>query len=385
MDEKQAIQALKDKNFEDFGYTLDENKEYVIKIRIEDSKDLSEFPEELKAFTKLERIWLLGCNIKEIPEFVTQFNSLKEISLSDNPIEELPEFLSEIKTLTDLNISSTNISKIPESYSEIPMVGIIIKDSKIEGFPPILYKWKNTLEALYLNPLDELPSDIGTFKKLNWLTAELNSFKYIDTIESMEWLKLYNSKAKYLPENFGNLKNLEDLDLRDCKNLVKLPNSIGNVKKFWGLMLDGCERLTALPRGIENVSIGVLDLSGCHQLRSVPKGLQVGTIRAENTKWKSMPSGIFFSEANTLWVTGHQISDITGIGNMYNLELCNLANGNIQKIPDGIGRLKTLSSLNLEHNKIKVIPPALKSCPNLKSIKLFGNPVFDMAEVDLLN
>ncbi|ANQ52285.1 hypothetical protein MY04_4950 [Flammeovirga sp. MY04] len=308
MEEKDAIQSLENKEFEDFGYTLDENKEYVIKIRIENEKRLKEFPEELKAFKYLRRIVLMGCNISEIPEFVTQFDSLEEIAVGGNPIDELPEFISRIKTLKAINITSTNISEIPNSFSKLPIEGLFIKDSKIEGIPEICYQWKNTLNSIYLNDLNELPSNVKLFKNLERLHVTLNSFKYLDTIENLRFLYLNNSSAKYLPENFGNLKNLEDLELRNCKNLVKIPNSIGEIDGLWGLMLTNCERLTALPKGLKNVNIGVLELTGCHQLKTVPKGLQAGTIRAENTKWKSMPSGIFFSEANTLWVTGHQIT-----------------------------------------------------------------------------
>ncbi|ANQ52290.1 hypothetical protein MY04_4955 [Flammeovirga sp. MY04] len=384
MKEEKALDLLEKKYGDTYNYSIDKNG-FVSKIIIENNKTLTEFPKELKAFKYLRRIVLMGCNISEIPEFVTQFDSLEEIAVGSNPIDELPEFISRIKTLKAININSTNISEIPNSFSKLPIEGIFLKNSKIEGIPEICYQWKNTLNSIYLNDLNELPSNIKEFKKLERLRVSLNSFKYLDTIENLRFLFLNNSSAKYLPENFGNLEKLESIEFRNCKNLVKIPNSIGKIEKLWGLMLTNCERLTALPKGLQNVNIGVLELTGCHQLKTVPKGLQAGTIRAENTNWKSMPSGIFSSGANTLWVTGHQITDITGIGNMYNLEFCNLSNGKIQKIPDDIGRLKVLISLNVEHNQIKYLPPALKNCPNLTSVRTFGNPVFDMSKIDVLN
>ncbi|ANQ49656.1 hypothetical protein MY04_2284 [Flammeovirga sp. MY04] len=381
MEEKEAIQSLKDRNLEDFGYTLDKSKEYVIKIRIENALDLTEFPEELLAFKKIEQITIRDCNIEEIPEFITAFDSLKILTVAGNPVKEIPEFIVNCKNLKQLDIENTEVSVLPDFLAELDLIGIYIMGSKISGFPKVLYKFKD-LRILTISN-DELPSDIGSFN-LKVLHAELKSFKYIDTIRSLINLNLANSTAKYLPENFGNLQKLEDLYLENCKNLVKLPHSIGNIKMFWGITLSGCSRLTALPSTMNKVHIGALDLDRCYNLRSVPKGMMVGAITARETKWKAMPTGIFYSTCHNLDVTDHQITDITGIGNMYNLNILNLSRGNIKKIPDDIGRLKELSMLIMEHNDIKVIPRALDNCPKLKSVRLYGNPVYDMKELNTL-
>ncbi|MBB3701540.1 hypothetical protein KMW28_26855 [Flammeovirga yaeyamensis] len=383
MEEKEAIQSLKDRNFEDFGYTLDKSKEYVIKIRIENASDLIEFPEELLAFKKLEHITIRNCNVAAIPEFIVEFSNLQQLELKGNPIKEIPEYITQCRKLYLLDIQNTEISILPEYLTKLPLQGIRLKGSKINGFPSILYEF-DSLKALTLSELKELPSDIGKIK-LEILYASLKSFKYLDDLENLNILDLKNSTAKYLPENFGNLQKLEHLNLENCKNLVKLPHSIGNIKMFWGITLSGCSRLTALPSSMNKVHIGALDLDLCYNLRSVPKGMMVGAITARETKWKSIPSGIFYSTCHNLDVTDHQITDITGIGNMYNLNILNLSRGNIKKIPDDIGRLKELSMLIIEHNDIKVIPRVLDNCPKLKSVRLYGNPVYDMKELEVLN
>ncbi|NME72487.1 leucine-rich repeat domain-containing protein [Flammeovirga aprica] len=377
---KKAIDLIKKKNFEEFGYVLDDKKENVIKIRIENTESLTSFPEELRAFQHLEEIKIKYCNLNEIPEFITEFTNLKRLIIEGNPITEIPEYITECKKLHVLDIENTDIKELPNFLKKLPLTGIQMKGSKVHGFPKILYEY-DSLRALSLNELDELPADINTFN-LNILYVSLKSFKYLETIESLEILDLSDSKGASLPKDFGKLKKLKDLTLRNCKNLVKLPESIGNIRRFWGLILGGCSRLTALPQSLTNSGISVLHLDSCYNLRTVPKGLRIGSLTANYTKWKSIPNGIFYSSCQTLKITDHQITNITGISNMYNLTSINLSRGKIKKIPDEIGRLKKLRLLLMEHNDIKEYPRALSNCPNLKSVRLFGNPVYDMSELN---
>ncbi|NME73171.1 leucine-rich repeat domain-containing protein, partial [Flammeovirga aprica] len=170
---------------------------------------------------------------------------------------------------------------------------------------------------------------------------------------SLKSLTLNNSTGAHLPEGLGNLPLLEHLHLRHCKNLFKLPASMGNLRLLWGLDLTGCSRLTGLPSSLTQVPIGILKLSECNNLRSVPKGLNVGSILARDVTWKSMPVGIFDSDANSLNVINHQITDITGIGKMTNLKELDLTNGKIKRIPPGISKCTKLRLLLLEGNEIE--------------------------------
>ncbi|ANQ52282.1 hypothetical protein MY04_4947 [Flammeovirga sp. MY04] len=385
MEETEALERLEKKYNDSFNYVTDDSDEFVTKVIIKKNKELTEFPNELKAFKKLRRISLLNCNIKEIPYFVTEFDSLEEIAVVGSPIQELPDFLGKIKTLRSLNISGTDISEFPESLYELPIRTLILKGSKVVGFPESLYHWDKSLKILALEKADNLPSDMSRFTKLDWLYAELKSFKFVDEIPNLRILYLNNSTAKYLPENLGNLQKLEDLNLKDCKNLVKLPNSIGNLSLLESINLGGCERLTGLPQSMAKLKLGSIILDRCYNLKSITSGLTVGSIVARDTKWKSMPLGVFKSTAHDLWVTNHQITDITGIGNLYNLESCNLSYGKIKKIPEGVGRLKKLYTFSIEHNEIDFVPSAVENAPELDGVRTFGNPAYDMEQLNNTN
>ena len=54
-----------------------------------------------------------------------------------------------------------------------------------------------------------------------------------------------------LPDSFGMLKNLKNLDLVDC-GFKYLPKSFGELNNLKGLKLYGCEELMMLPNSFWN-------------------------------------------------------------------------------------------------------------------------------------
>ncbi|NME72875.1 leucine-rich repeat domain-containing protein [Flammeovirga aprica] len=378
MEEQVAFKKLYAKYNVEY-YENDNNDEHLTMIVITGEPSLTEFPEEMRAFKKLQEIRFINCNVTEIPEFITEFPELKALWLEGNPIKKIPSFITKCRKLNILDLSNTEVSQFPEGFGNLPITSLYIEGSKIQGFPTELYQF-DSLTHLYLNPINELPSDIGNFKKLIHLKVALKSFKYLDTIKSIELLILSNSTGTHLPEGLGNLPLLRGLKMKYCKSLFKLPSSLGSLKVLSKLDLTGCTRLTGLPSSLNQIPIGTLKLSECNNLQSVPKGLQVGSIWAENVTWKSMPVGIFDSEASDLNVINHQITDITGIGRMKNLENLNMTNGKIKRIPPDINKCTKLNLLLLEGNEIENTYNAEIS-ENVDT-RLLGNPVFDRKQID---
>ncbi|NME72996.1 leucine-rich repeat domain-containing protein, partial [Flammeovirga aprica] len=349
---EQEIKEYLDNQYGDNVNYKTEKDGYISKVKFVDIPSLKDVPEKIRGFQRLEEIKIINCNITEIPKFITEFTELKTLWLEGCPIKELSPFITNCHKLSTLDLSSTEISKFPEGFGNLPITSLYLEGSKIQGFPEELYEF-DSLTHLYLNPINELPSDISNFKNLKHLKVALKSFKYVDTIESIEILILNNSTGKHLPEGLGNLPSLKDLNLKYCKSLFKLPSSLGNLYFLSGLDLTGCSRLTGLPASLNKVPMRVLKIGECNNLRSVPKGLNVGSIWAENVTWKNMPVGIFDSKAHSLNVINHQITDITGIGRMTNLRKLDLTNGKIKRIPPDISKCTKLRLLLLEGNEIE--------------------------------
>ena len=54
-----------------------------------------------------------------------------------------------------------------------------------------------------------------------------------------------------LPEQIGQLYNLQELNLKDCANLTTLPESIGQLNNLHTLYIDNCPNLTTLPESLK--------------------------------------------------------------------------------------------------------------------------------------
>ncbi len=72
---------------------------------------------DLKALTKLRRIYLKNNKFTAVPETLKNLPALTDIDLSGNPINEVPAWLAEKKGLKNLSFSRTHITKLPDDLS----------------------------------------------------------------------------------------------------------------------------------------------------------------------------------------------------------------------------------------------------------------------------
>ena len=64
--------------------------------------------------------------------------------------------------------------------------------------------------------------------------------------------------------------NLKDLDVSDCKNLIKVDESFGHLDKLETWNLRGCSKLEILPSGLMLRSLKYFNLSFCERLEKLP-------------------------------------------------------------------------------------------------------------------
>ena len=89
---------------------------------------------------------------------------------------------------------------------------------------------------------------------------------------------------RILPDLLSVTPNLRKLDLRGCRNLVKIHDSNGYLDKLESWDLWGCIKLKILPRCIMMKSLKILGLFGCERVRRFPNTPQV----MENLKYLSL-------------------------------------------------------------------------------------------------
>ena len=73
-----------------------------------------------------------------------------------------------------------------------------------------------------------------------------------------------------LPNLLSAAPNIKELDLKNCKKLVKVHESVGCLAKLEGLDLGGCFQFRILPSFISMKSLKLLNLYGCKRVKRLP-------------------------------------------------------------------------------------------------------------------
>ncbi|KAL6224749.1 hypothetical protein ACLB2K_003604 [Fragaria x ananassa] len=204
-----------------------------------------------------------------LPEFVEKMKKLKTLVLtsysSTSPTElnnfQLVDSIPSLKRIRLERISIPSISRYPiqlKSLKKISLFMCCIGQGFGNGSIQISEAFPNLVEMNidYCNDLVELPAQL----------CDLIQLKKLSVTNS--------HKLSALPEDIGNLVNLELLRLRSCTDLSELPGSIRNLKKLNFLDISDCFSMKELPEDIgELCSLERLNMRQCSRLNELPSSV----------------------------------------------------------------------------------------------------------------
>ena len=192
-------------------------------------------------------------------------------------------------------------------------------------------------------------------------------------------LYLNETAIKDLPLSAKRLTGLIKLDLRDCKNLSSLPNACYSSMCLKILTLSGCSKLEELPENLGNLKgLEELDLSGS-AIRVLPTSIKL----LKNLKKLSLRGckGLSFKSPNKLFsflfmqqrrsLNPMAMLECSLLG-LLSLTKLDLSHCNIQAIPDAFDCLSSLLILNLEGNEFIWLPKSMIQLSNLQDLFLRG-------------
>lgn len=245
---------------------------------------------------------------------------------------KLPEEIGNLRFLDTLNLASCGLKKfIPTEIGKLTSLrSLNLSQNGLEGF---------------------LPNEIQHLKNLTELDLHQNSFEgapfeQLVTLPKLKKINISRNRDRWqdgIPNNIGNLLELEYLNLYDTQLNGEIPNNIGKLKKLEYLNLSNNQLKGDIPQNIGDMK--------ALQYLNLAKNELVGVIPTE----------------------------IVNLVNLKNLQLqSNQLSGTI---PYNIGHLINLFELNISENTLEgAIPASFIDLAKLEQVSLYDNkfiPCFD--------
>ncbi|PRQ22129.1 putative leucine-rich repeat domain, L domain-containing protein [Rosa chinensis] len=227
-------------------------------------------------------------------------------------------------------------------------------------------------------------SSVGGLKSLKVLNlsgcSKVNKLPYdMCHLECLEELYLNGTGIKGLPTSTEVIERLNVLNLKDCKNLVRLPSSVGGLKSLQYLNVSGCSKLDKLPDELGHVAcLEKLDVSGTG-IREVPssigllknlKELSLAGCKARSPKsWNTMFDHFQLLRKRSHIPSGFSLPCLSGLHSLTELDLsdCNLSE---DAMPCDFGCLSSLKKLNLSRNQFVRLPESVGQLSRLQWLYL---------------
>ncbi|XP_059657129.1 receptor-like protein kinase HSL1 [Cornus florida] len=294
--------------------------------------------------------WNASSSPCDWPEIQCTNGSVTGIILRDKNItKEIPATICDLQNLTEIDLS---LNYIPGK------------------FPTILYNCSN-LRYLNLSQnyfAGSIPADIDRISTLRCLDIGANSFTgnippSIGRLPELQKLYLYQNEFNgtgTFPAEIGNLSNLEYLGMA-YNNFVPsaIPPEFGKLKKLKFLWMRETNLIGEVPESFSNLSsLEHLDLT-FNDLHGV------------------IPPGLFLlKNLSIVYLYKNRLSgEIPPLIESLNLIEIDISRNNLTgSIPEDFGKLQNLTILNLYLNQFSgEIPPSIGLLPNLKHFRVFSN------------
>ncbi|WMV26227.1 hypothetical protein MTR67_019612 [Solanum verrucosum] len=277
---------------------------------------------KLQQFPSLRRIDLSGSeSLKRTPAFKGMPN-LEYLNLEKcMSLEEVHHSLKYCKKLIHLNLSFC---------------------ATLKRFPYVNVESLESLNLKYCFSLEKFPEILGRMK------PELD-------------ITMSDSEIRELPLSIIHIQpHLTELDLSCMKNLVSFPSSICKLKGLVKLDVSFCSKIESLPEEIGDLE-NLETLDARDTLISQPPSsiIRLNKLKSLNFAKQTTGDGVFF-------VFPHVNEGLHSL-EILNLSYCNLIDGGL---PEDIGSLSSFQKLNLSGNKFEHLPQSLAQLGSLLSLDL---------------
>uniref|UniRef100_A0A7N0U216 AAA+ ATPase domain-containing protein n=1 Tax=Kalanchoe fedtschenkoi TaxID=63787 RepID=A0A7N0U216_KALFE len=235
-------------------------------------------------------------------------------------------------------------------------------------------------------PLTNLPSELcfNVLDLANSKVTHLWNGRKSKMAEKLMFLNLSECHHLTSIPDLSEHQNLEKLNLRNCRSLLKLHNSVGELSSLVHLNLEGCVNLMELPTDVSGLKcLESLILINCSRLRELPSDVgYLTTLRelyADGTALDKLPDSIFrLDKLRILSLVDCRLLKRLpeAIGCLTSLEKLALTKTAVEELPNSIGCLVNLKKLELDFcESLTEVPTSIGTLTALESL-YFGGQVF---------
>ncbi|KAL2967611.1 hypothetical protein AAZX31_16G185400 [Glycine max] len=209
-------------------------------------------------------------------------------------------------------------------------------------------------------PESSLPSNFHS-KNLVILNLSYSYFQWdkpLQNSKALRYLILRGCKNIRRIPDISGFKNLRELCVCECTNLIEIHDSVGSLHKLQVFCAEGCIKLKIGPRGIKLTYLEYLNLRDCSSLVFFPEILapmqKLNYVNLGGTAIKNLP---------------HSMKNLEGL-QILSLERCKMLESNepsnfFQTLPEIFHNLKKLS---LKNSNFTVLPEFIEECQSLKCL-----------------
>ncbi len=182
---------------------------YVIELDLS-QLNITQFPEELRELTHLERLNLSGNQLTQIPpEELGQLSNLQHLDLHKNQLTHIPAELGQLSNLQHLDLHKNQLTHIPAELGQL---------SNLQHLD------------LYENQLTQIPPELGQLTSLQNLDLSSNQLTQIPPelgqLTNLQNLHLHKNQLTQIPPELGQLTNLQYMSLSKNPDLLTPPPEI---------------------------------------------------------------------------------------------------------------------------------------------------------------
>lgn len=229
-----------------------------------------------------------------------------------------------------------------------------------------------------LGPSNAISPAIGELTTLTFMRVNLNRSRSplpdeLGNLSNLESLQLENSYVSVIPDSITQLTNLKTLNFRVFPLLRSLPEDIDRLSNLESVSFFRAESLTDLPDAFARLSnLKELAFAGN------PLSLHLG--------FKAIPPEVFqLSGLEELFLRSYAFEVTEDFSPLSALKELQLIDMRLSSLPESIQQLQNLEHLNLSTNHFTEIPDTVLQLPNLKYLNMYRNKLLGPVPREWIN